>query len=153
MSVHKAQYHNKVVHQLMGVTFNQWAGGGLRLVQEDLRESPRYSKVRFHPLLFGVTRADCVIQELGINFSHIRSKSMTVLNPLQRVDERIMDDADLAGPLLFIICFGTFLLFVGSSLLSKVDSALTSIGCSQGNPNSGISTESAFLVQPLYIHF
>jgi hypothetical protein len=23
-----------------------------------------------------------------------------------------MDDADLAGPLLFIVCFGTFLLFV-----------------------------------------
>lgn len=40
---------------------------------------------------------------------------MTVLNPLRRVDERIMDDADLAGPLLFIICFGTFLLFVSSS--------------------------------------
>lgn len=51
-------------------------------------------------------------KELGINFSHIRAKSLTVLNPFQRVDERIMDDADLAGPLLFIICFGVFLLFV-----------------------------------------
>lgn len=50
--------------------------------------------------------------ELGINFSHIRAKSLTVLNPIRRVDERIMDDADLAGPLLFIICFGVFLLFV-----------------------------------------
>lgn len=39
---------------------------------------------------------------------------MTVLNPLGRVDERIMDDADLAGPLLFIICFGVFLLFVST---------------------------------------
>ncbi|EIM83105.1 Yip1 domain-containing protein [Stereum hirsutum FP-91666 SS1] len=38
---------------------------------------------------------------------------MTVLNPLRRVDERIMDDADLAGPLLFCFCFGTFLLFSG----------------------------------------
>ncbi|KAI0782332.1 Yip1-domain-containing protein [Abortiporus biennis] len=54
-----------------------------------------------------------LLEELGINFSHIRSKSMTVLNPLRTVDERIMDDADLAGPLLFIICFGTFLLFSG----------------------------------------
>lgn len=53
--------------------------------------------------------------ELGINFTHIRAKSLTVLNPFQRVDERIMDDADLAGPLLFIICFGTFLLFVSIS--------------------------------------
>ena len=53
-----------------------------------------------------------VVTELGINFPHIRAKSLTVLNPLQHVDERIMDDADLAGPLLFIICFGTFLLLV-----------------------------------------
>ncbi|GBE80990.1 Yip1-domain-containing protein [Sparassis latifolia] len=54
-----------------------------------------------------------LLEELGINFSHIRAKSLAVLNPLRRVDERIMDDADLAGPLLFIICFGTFLLFSG----------------------------------------
>lgn len=54
-----------------------------------------------------------LLEELGINFTHIRAKSLTVLNPFQRVDERIMDDADLAGPLLFIICFGTFLLFSG----------------------------------------
>lgn len=37
---------------------------------------------------------------------------MTVLNPLQRIDEHIMDDADLAGPILFLFGFGTFLLFV-----------------------------------------
>lgn len=54
-----------------------------------------------------------LLEELGINFSHIRAKSLTVLHPFQRVDERIMDDADLAGPLLFIICFGIFLLFSG----------------------------------------
>lgn len=50
--------------------------------------------------------------ELGINFGHIRVKSMTVLNPLRGVDERIMDDADLAGPVIFILCFGISLLFV-----------------------------------------
>ncbi|OBZ68248.1 Protein YIPF5 [Grifola frondosa] len=52
-----------------------------------------------------------LLEELGINFSHIRAKSLAVLNPLGRVDEHIMDDADLAGPLLFFFCFGTFLLF------------------------------------------
>ncbi|THH20421.1 hypothetical protein EW146_g950 [Bondarzewia mesenterica] len=51
--------------------------------------------------------------ELGINFSHIGAKSMTVLNPFRRIDERIMDDADLAGPLLFCFCYATFLLFSG----------------------------------------
>ncbi|KAF9241527.1 Yip1-domain-containing protein [Melanogaster broomeanus] len=54
-----------------------------------------------------------LLEELGINFSHIRAKSMTVLNPLQDVDERIMDDADLAGPLLFFFLFGMLLLLSG----------------------------------------
>lgn len=60
--------------------------------------------------------------ELGINFGHIWAKSMTVLNPLQRIDERIMDDADLAGPLIFCFCFATFLLLVRhfSSLLLQI---------------------------------
>jgi len=56
--------------------------------------------------------------ELGINFPHIGAKSMTVLNPLSRVDEHIMDDADLAGPLIFCFCFATFLLFV--SILPRI---------------------------------
>ncbi|KAF8633327.1 hypothetical protein AX17_004499 [Amanita inopinata Kibby_2008] len=56
-----------------------------------------------------------LLEELGINFSHIRDKSMTVLNPLQHVDERIMDDADLAGPIIFVFCFGICLLFSGKS--------------------------------------
>jgi len=54
-----------------------------------------------------------LLEELGINFSHILAKSLTVLNPLQRVDARIMDDADLAGPLLFCFCFAMFLLISG----------------------------------------
>jgi len=54
-----------------------------------------------------------LLEELGINFSHIRAKSMTVLNPLQLVEERIMDDADLAGPLLFFFLFGMLLLLSG----------------------------------------
>lgn len=50
--------------------------------------------------------------ELGINFNHISAKSLTVLNPLRPVDARIMDDADLAGPMLFCFCFALFLLLV-----------------------------------------
>ncbi|EJD02651.1 Yip1-domain-containing protein [Fomitiporia mediterranea MF3/22] len=54
-----------------------------------------------------------LLEELGINFSHIRAKSLTVLNPFGRVDEHIMDDADLYGPLIFCFCFATCLLFSG----------------------------------------
>lgn len=45
---------------------------------------------------------------------------MTVLNPVRRVEEQIMDDADLAGPLLFIICFGIFLLFVSIRIIIDI---------------------------------
>jgi len=54
-----------------------------------------------------------LLEELGINFTHIWAKSMTVLNPLGRADEHIMDDADLYGPLIFCFCFATCLLFSG----------------------------------------
>lgn len=53
-----------------------------------------------------------LLEELGVNFGHIKVKTMTVLNPLARVDQHIMDDSDLAGPILFFLLFGTFLLLV-----------------------------------------
>ncbi|RDB25365.1 Protein YIPF5 [Hypsizygus marmoreus] len=54
-----------------------------------------------------------LLEELGINFQHIRAKSLTVLNPLRGVDAHIMDDADMAGPIIFVFCFGICLLFSG----------------------------------------
>ncbi|KAI9820197.1 MAG: hypothetical protein M1827_005819 [Pycnora praestabilis] len=54
-----------------------------------------------------------LLEELGVNFEHIKVKTLTVLNPLARVDQHIMDDSDLAGPILFFLLFGTFLLFSG----------------------------------------
>lgn len=80
------------------------------------------------PLLEGAVRAYSycrlafiIATELGINFSHIQAKSMTVLNPLQHIDERIMDDADLAGPLLFFFCFGMLLLLVCFTARCRLD--------------------------------
>jgi len=64
--------------------------------------------------------------ELGINFDHILQKSLTVLNPLSSVDAHIMDDADLAGPLVFCSVFASFLLLV-SALQLQFRIALTSI--------------------------
>lgn len=54
-----------------------------------------------------------LLEELGVNFNHIYAKSMTVLNPLRRVDEHIMDDADMAGPIVFFLSFAIFLLLSG----------------------------------------
>lgn len=50
--------------------------------------------------------------ELGINFDHIKDKTLQVLNPLKRADSHIMDDTDMAGPLIFCLLFGFLLLLV-----------------------------------------
>ncbi|KAH8921985.1 Yip1-domain-containing protein [Atractiella rhizophila] len=68
----------------------------------------------------GFEGEDSLMEELGINFSHIRDKSMTVLNPLRQVDRHIMDDADLAGPLIFVFLFAVLLLFAGKPLFSNI---------------------------------
>lgn len=36
-----------------------------------------------------------------------------MLNPFHTIDQHLMDDADLAGPVIFAFGFGTFLLFSG----------------------------------------
>jgi hypothetical protein len=54
-----------------------------------------------------------LLEELGINFDHIKDKTLQVLNPLKRADGHIMDDTDVAGPLLFCLLFGFLLLLHG----------------------------------------
>eukprot|EP00049_Salpingoeca_infusionum_P022342 m.6190 g.6190 ORF g.6190 m.6190 type:complete len:267 (-) comp5137_c0_seq1:94-894(-) len=56
-----------------------------------------------------------LLEELGINFKHIYAKSRAVLNVLSTVDSHIMDDTDLAGPLVFCLLFGATLLVSGKS--------------------------------------
>ncbi|KAK3824848.1 MAG: Yip1-domain-containing protein [Benniella sp.] len=70
-----------------------------------------------------------LLEELGINFSHIKTKSFTVLNPLRPVDPNIMDDTDLAGPLVFCLAFGTFLLLSGKQHFGYVYGVAV-VGCS-----------------------
>ncbi|WWC71397.1 uncharacterized protein I206_105352 [Kwoniella pini CBS 10737] len=61
-----------------------------------------------------------LMEELGINPSHILQKSLTVLNPLSKVDSNIMDDADLAGPFVFCFAFAFFLLLSGKPQFSYI---------------------------------
>lgn len=54
-----------------------------------------------------------LLEELGIDFAHIRYKTFTVLNPFRRgLDTNLIDDADLSGPMVFCLLFGFALLLV-----------------------------------------
>jgi hypothetical protein len=67
------------------------------------------------------------VEELGVDFGKIKMKvsaasrvyhngnadakqTLAVLNPFGRMNQDIMDDSDVAGPILFFLIFGTSLL-------------------------------------------
>ncbi len=54
-----------------------------------------------------------LLEELGINFQHIYEKTSNVLLPYKPVHKEVLDDADLAGPLVFSIILGICLLLRG----------------------------------------
>jgi len=54
-----------------------------------------------------------LLEELGINFDHIIKKTQVVLNPLTSIDQSIVNETDLAGPLVFIVALGSLLLLSG----------------------------------------
>lgn len=67
-----------------------------------------------------------LLEELGVNFDHIWSKTKAVMYPAdvmikrgnhepieQRNSEDLLKDTDLAGPLFFCLLLGGFLLFSG----------------------------------------
>lgn len=57
-----------------------------------------------------------LLEEIGINFDHIIAKTRIVCNPVSSknvLSEEILGDSDLAGPLLFFLLFGLFLLLAG----------------------------------------
>lgn len=51
-----------------------------------------------------------LLEELGIHFDHIWMKTQSVLIPTKPITEHILDDTDLAGPLVFCFIFGCCLL-------------------------------------------
>jgi len=54
-----------------------------------------------------------LLEELGINPDHILQKTLTVLNPMRSTDASIAGDSDLAGPIVFAMAFGSFIMFSG----------------------------------------
>jgi len=54
-----------------------------------------------------------LLEELGIRFDHIWSKTQAVIIPNRSISEHILDDADLAGPIFFCLLLGACLLLSG----------------------------------------
>jgi len=54
-----------------------------------------------------------LLEELGINPYQIMEKTMSVLNPLRNTEASILQDTDLAGPVVFCVLFGFLLLLSG----------------------------------------
>lgn len=54
-----------------------------------------------------------LLEELGVRFDHISSKTQAVLYLNKTVSEHILDDTDLAGPLCFCLLLGACLLLSG----------------------------------------
>ena len=54
-----------------------------------------------------------LLEELGINPYQIIEKTLSVLNPLRHTDASILQDTDLAGPVVFCVLFGFILLLSG----------------------------------------
>jgi hypothetical protein len=54
-----------------------------------------------------------LLEELGINPEHIVQKTLAVLNPFRATRVDVAGDADLAGPLVFCLAFGSLLLLSG----------------------------------------
>ncbi|KAK5936780.1 hypothetical protein PMZ80_010899 [Knufia obscura] len=54
-----------------------------------------------------------LMEELGVNFGHIKTKTQAVLNPISRPSPHIMDDSDLWGALIYVCAYGAFLALSG----------------------------------------
>jgi protein YIPF5/7 len=69
-----------------------------------------------------------LLEELGINFEHIFSKTKCVLNPMAMPQDSIIHDEDLAGPLVFCIAYGFSNLLAGKIQFGYIY-GITVLGC------------------------
>ncbi|XP_054438233.1 protein YIPF7 [Pteronotus mesoamericanus] len=69
-----------------------------------------------------------LLEELGINFDHIWQKTLTVLNPLKPADGSIMNETDLAGPIMFCVALGATLLLAGKVQFGYLY-GMSALGC------------------------
>ncbi|CAJ0589777.1 unnamed protein product [Cylicocyclus nassatus] len=69
-----------------------------------------------------------LLEELGINFSHIKEKTFAVLNPAGTASAEVIADQDLAGPLVFCLLFGFALLLHGKMTFGYIY-GIGGLGC------------------------
>ncbi|KAK9718177.1 hypothetical protein K7432_005693 [Basidiobolus ranarum] len=56
-----------------------------------------------------------LLEELGIDLLQIKDRTIVALNPFKPMDRDLMENPDLAGPLLFCFSFGMFLMLSGKA--------------------------------------
>ncbi|GBG30663.1 Protein YIPF5 [Hondaea fermentalgiana] len=61
-----------------------------------------------------------LLEELGINFDHIRTKTIAVIVPTKTIEPEILADADMAGPLVFALVQGFCLMLSGKLFFGYV---------------------------------
>lgn len=54
-----------------------------------------------------------LLEELGIDFHHIIEKTKVVMNPMRNINQDIVNETDLAGPLVFAFGLASCLLLAG----------------------------------------
>ena len=59
-----------------------------------------------------ISKCICGMAELGINFDHIKRKTISVLHPTKSLDPDLLDDCDMAGPIAYCLMLGATLLLV-----------------------------------------
>mmetsp|Transcript_14497 Transcript_14497/g.25986 ORF Transcript_14497/g.25986 Transcript_14497/m.25986 type:complete len:314 (+) Transcript_14497:242-1183(+) len=61
-----------------------------------------------------------LLEELGINFDHIKTKTIAVLIPTRAIEHDMLNDTDMAGPLVFCLLQGFCLMFSGKLFFGYV---------------------------------
>ncbi len=69
-----------------------------------------------------------LLEELGINFEHIWAKTLYVLVPTRAIKSEMLEDTDMAGPLVFCLVQGFCLLFSGKVFFGYVF-GFGAVGC------------------------
>ena len=54
-----------------------------------------------------------LIEELGINFDHIYLKTQAVIYPNRTLEAKVVEDSDMAGPLVFCLILGSLMMLQG----------------------------------------